>query len=210
MKRTTAGAAGALAVVLALTACGSPPGASPAVSVSPSPTATVRPTPTVDVPVAAATPPPARTTTPPVRLVAPSVGVDVSVQPVGVEPGGFMEIPADPSIGGWYRYGSDPSSQDGNVVIAAHVDSRIYSIGPFSRLRDLAGGAVIEVTDSAGTVHQYTVDSVEYIRKRELPVADLFAREGSRKLVLITCGGPIDPETNLYADNVVAIATPVG
>ncbi|MGN8552252.1 UNVERIFIED_CONTAM: class F sortase [Microbacterium sp. SLM126] len=208
MIRTTAGTASVLAVVLALTACASTPGAAPTAG-TPSPTATVRPTPAVEVPVAPATPPPSRTPTPPVRLVASTVGVDVGVQPVGVEPGGFMQIPDDPAIGGWYRYGSDPSSADGNVVIAAHVDSRVYSIGPFSRLRDLAAGAVVEVTDASGGVHRYAVESVTYIRKRELPVAELFAREGSRNLVLITCGGPIDPTTGLYADNVVAIATPV-
>ncbi len=208
MIRATAGTAGVLAVVLALTACGSSPGAAPAPT-APSPTATVRPTPAVDVPVAAATPQPARTPTPPVRLIAPTVGVDVAVQPVGVEPGGFMEIPDDPAIGGWYRYGSDPTSAEGNVVIAAHVDSRQFSIGPFSRLRDLAAGAVVEVTDAAGDVHKYAIESVTYIPKRELPVAELFAREGSKSLVLITCGGGIDPSTGLYADNVVAIATPV-
>lgn len=208
MTRAAAGTIGVLAVVLALTSCVPSPAAAPPPP-APSPTTTVRPTPAVDVPVISATPPPARTPIPPVRLVAPSVDVDVAVQPVGVDPGGFMEIPDDPSIGGWYRYGSDPSSEEGNVVIAAHVDSREYSIGPFSRLRDLAAGAVVEVTDSSGAVHKYAVESVKNIPKRKLPVAALFAREGARNLVLITCGGGIDPTTGLYADNVVAIATPV-
>lgn len=208
MLRTTAGVLGALAVVLALTSCSTPPSAAPEPA-SPSPTAAARPAPAADVPIVSATPPPPRTPTPPVRLVAPSVDVDVAVQPVGVEPSGFMEIPADPAIGGWYRFGSDPASTEGNVVIAAHVDSRVYSIGPFSRLRDLAEGAVVEVVDTSGRVHKYEVASVRNIPKRELPVAKLFAREGSQKLVLITCGGGIDPTTGLYADNVVAIATPV-
>lgn len=208
MGRTTARSLGVLAVVLLLTGCGSPPSAAPPTpTASPSPTA--RPTPAVDVPVAAATPGPVRKPVPPLRVVAPSVGVDMPVEPVGVEPSGFMEIPENPEIGGWYRYGSDPSSTDGNVVIAAHVDSRKYSIGPFSRLRDLAVGAVLEVTDAEGRVHRYAVDSVEYIPKKDLAGADLFAREGSRRLVLITCGGPIDPATGLYADNVVAIASPM-
>lgn len=208
MGRTTAGAIGVLAVVLLLTGCGSPPRAAPPTTTA-SPSPTVRPTPAVDVPVAAATPGPVREPVPPVRVVAPSVGVDMPVEPVGVEPSGFMEIPENPEIGGWYRYGSDPSSVDGNVVIAAHVDSRKYSIGPFSRLRDLAVGAVLEVADAEGRVHRYAVDSVEYIPKKDLAGADLFAREGSRRLVLITCGGPIDPATGLYADNVVAIASPM-
>ena len=208
MGRTTARSLGVLAVVVVLTGCGSPPSAAPPTPTA-SPSPTVRPTPAVDVPVAAATPGPVREPVPPVRVVAPSVGVDMPVEPVGVEPSGFMEIPENPEIGGWYRYGSDPSSVDGNVVIAAHVDSRKYSIGPFSRLRDLAVGAVLEVADAEGRMHRYAVDSVEYIPKKDLAGADLFAREGSRRLVLITCGGPIDPATGLYADNVVAIASPM-
>lgn len=208
MTRTIAGALGALAIVLALAGCGSAPEAAPT-QAEPAPTVTTRPTPSVDVPVAAATPTPARQGVPPVRVVAASVGVDVPVIPVGVEPGGFMELPVDPAIAGWYRYGADPSSEEGNVVISAHVDAPGYPIGPFSALRDLAAGAVIDVTDSAGGIRSYSVQSVTSYPKAELPVSELFAREGETRLVLITCGGPFDSSTGRYADNVVAIATPV-
>lgn len=145
---------------------------------------------------------------PPVRVVAASIDVDVPVVPVGVETGGFMELPADPAIGGWYRFGADLGASDGNVVISAHVDSPEYPIGPFSRLRDLPVGDVVEVTDAAGEVRRYAVQSVTYYPKAELPVDELFARSGTRSLVLITCGGQFDSRTGRYADNVVAIATP--
>jgi LPXTG-site transpeptidase (sortase) family protein len=146
---------------------------------------------------------------PPVRVVAASIDVDVPVVPVGVEAGGFMELPADPAIGGWYRFGADPAAPDGNVVISAHVDSPEYPIGPFSRLRDLPVGDVVEVTDAAGEVRRYAVQSVTYYPKADLPVGELFARSGTRSLVLITCGGDFDSRTGRYADNVVAIATPI-
>jgi sortase (surface protein transpeptidase) len=138
-----------------------------------------------------------------------SIDVDVPVVPVGVESGGFMELPVDPAVGGWYKYGADPSAPDGNVVVSAHVDAPQFPIGPFSRLRDVASGDTVEVTDAAGDVRRYSVQSVTYYPKAELPVADLFARSGSRDLVLITCGGAFDSRTGRYADNVVAIATPI-
>ncbi|MDY0909374.1 class F sortase [Microbacterium sp. CFBP9034] len=204
VTRTIAGGLAALAVVLCLAGCGSPPRAAPS---TPAPTAE-RPTPAVEVPVAAATPTPVRPSVPPVRVAVASIDVDVPVIPVGVESGGFMELPTDPAVAGWYRFGADPASSDGNIVISAHVDSPEYPIGPFSRLRDLPVGEVIDVTDAAGTTHDYVVESVTYYPKAGLPVAELFAREGTRALVLITCGGAFDSTTGRYADNVVAIATP--
>ncbi|MFE5410200.1 class F sortase [Microbacterium sp. NPDC056569] len=208
MGRAVAGVGASLAIALALTACGSPPRAAPSAP-APSATASALPTPAVEVPVAAATPSAARRPVPPVRVVAASIDVDVPVVPVGVEDGGFMELPPDPAIGGWYRFGADPTASDGNVVISAHVDSPQYPIGPFSRLRDLPVGEVVEVTDAAGATHRYTVQSVTYYPKAELPVEELFARSGTRSLVLITCGGLFDSRTGRYADNVVAIATPI-
>lgn len=208
MARAVAGFGASLAIALALTACGSPPRVAPSAS-APSATATALPTPAVEVPIAAATPSPARRPVPPIRVVAASIDVDVPVVPVGVEDGGFMELPADPAIGGWYRFGADPAASDGNVVISAHVDSPEYPIGPFSRLRDLAVGEVVEVTDAAGHTLRYAVQSVTYYPKADLPVDDLFARSGARNLVLITCGGEFDSRTGRYADNVVAIATPI-
>ena len=210
MGRAVAGAGASLAIALALTACGSSPGAAPsAPAPSATATATARPTPAVEVPIAAATPSPTRRPVPPVRVVAASIDVDIPVVPVGVEAGGFMELPVDPAIGGWYRFGSDPVALDGNVVISAHIDAPQYPIGPLSRLRDLPAGEVVEVTDAAGDVRRYQVQSVTYYPKADLPVDELFARSGTRNLVLITCGGQFDSRTGRYADNVVAIATPI-
>jgi len=210
MGRAVAGVGASLAIALALTACGSSPGAAPsAPAPSATATATARPTPAVEVPIAAATPSPTRRPVPPVRVVAASIDVDMPVVPVGVEAGGFMELPVDPAIGGWYRFGSDPVALDGNVVISAHIDAPQYPIGPLSRLRDLPAGEVVEVTDAAGDVRRYQVQSVTYYPKADLPVDELFARSGTRNLVLITCGGQFDSRTGRYADNVVAIATPI-
>jgi hypothetical protein len=43
--------------------------------------------------------------------------------------------------------------------------------------------------------------------KPKLPTG-IFTQNGSRKLVLVTCGGPFDQHTHHYVDNVVVTAVP--
>lgn len=193
------------AVVLLLVGCGTVPAATPSASAPPPPP----PKPVVDVPVAAATPTPVRPAVAPVRVSIAAAGIDVPVVPVGVEQSGLMELPVDPAVGGWYRFGPDPAAEKGNVLISAHVDAPGYPIGPFSRIRDLSPGAVVEVADAEGVMHTYAIESVTFYPKTSLPVDELFARDGAPALVLVTCGGAFDASTGTYEDNVVAIATPV-
>ncbi len=152
---------------------------------------------------------PVRETVPPVRVQVPSVGIDVSVQPVGVQPDGLMELPENVAIAGWYRYGPAPASTAGTTVIAAHVDSLEYGLGPFSRLKGLPAGTAIVVTTADGTVHNYTIESVTNVLKTQLPLDEVFDREGPRRITLITCGGQFDYDRLTYSDNIVVTAIPV-
>lgn len=199
-------------LVLALTGCGTASVESapqPATSL-PAPEISVpAPTPSVEIPVAPATPAPAAVVPAPVRVSVADAGIDVPVIPVGVDANQAMELPEDPAVAGWYRFGPGPQSPEGRTVVSAHVDMPGYGIGPFSRIRDLAQGTLIEVTDDTGNITRYRLDSVTYYKKADLPVDDLFARSGSPMLVLITCGGPFDASIGRYEDNVVALATPV-
>ncbi|SDH11776.1 class F sortase [Microbacterium pygmaeum] len=203
-----------LALVVALSACApvpSPSGAGASATSMPTSAApTPRPTAVVDVPIVDSAPTTLRPAIPPVRVQVASVGIDMEVVPVGIESGGFMELPADPAIGGWYRFGPDPWSGAGNTVISAHIDAPDYEIGPFAVLRDLPEGTEVDVAAADGQTARYAIASVTYYPKAELPTEELFARTGTRSLVLITCGGDFDSETGHYADNVVAIATPIG
>ncbi|MGZ8803759.1 MAG: class F sortase [Microbacterium sp.] len=195
-------------MVLALSACAPAPAPSGAGAPSASPTPTPRPTATFDVPIVDGALKPARAAVPPVRVQIGSAGIDMEVVPVGVEPGGFMELPPNPAIAGWYRFGPDPWSPDGNTVISAHIDAPDYPIGPFAALRDLGADTEVTVTAADGTSAAYGVTTVTYYPKQDLPVEELFARVGTRSLVLITCGGAFDSSTGRYADNVVVIAEP--
>ncbi len=107
---------------------------------------------------------------PPVRLTVPAIGVDVPVDPVGVQPDGQMEIPPLAERAGWYRYGASPQDVQGTAVIAAHVDSVASAgLGPFARLRELWVDAEIAVVLADGTTVPYRVDEVRQVPKTDVP-----------------------------------------
>ena len=205
-------------VAAALVACSAPAEQAPSASVAPHATApldaqgpaapgsaAVLPQ---DIPVRAAddasTPPPPV----PARLVVADLDVDMAIIGVGTEADGTMTLPASGADAGWYRFGSAPASPSGTTVLASHVDTRAEGLGPFARLRDAQVGTAVSVTDEDGTVHSYTVSSVDRIAKTRVPLDEIFARTGPARLVLLTCGGAWDASIGHYEDNVVVTAVP--
>ncbi|MBI9115829.1 class F sortase [Sanguibacter suaedae] len=146
----------------------------------------------------------------PAVLTVASVDISMDVVPVGVADDGTMAIPETALDAGWYQHGPAPASPAGTTVLAAHVDTRTEGLGPFARLVDVAVGADVTVVDGAGTVHRYTVSTVERVSKEEVPLADVFDRAGAQRLVLVTCGGNFDRSTGHYVDNVIVTAVPAG
>jgi hypothetical protein len=145
----------------------------------------------------------------PVRITAPGLGIDARVDAVGVDPNGLMTLPEDVDRVGWYRFGPVPG-QEGSSVLAGHVDDEEQGLGALSPLRRAEVGDELAVTDADGTTSRWRVVARELIRKRALPVGELFRRDGAPRLTLITCGGPFLPEFGSYRDNVVVVAEPVG
>jgi LPXTG-site transpeptidase (sortase) family protein len=120
-----------------------------------------------------------------------------------------MRLPRDARLAGWYRFGSHPGSGTGSVVVAAHVDSRTQGLGAFYRLRDTRPGDRVTLLTGGGRPSAYRVVARELVRKRSLPLEDLFRRDGREVLTLITCGGRYLSDAGGYQDNVVVSAVPV-
>ncbi|MEM9565577.1 MAG: class F sortase [Actinomycetota bacterium] len=143
----------------------------------------------------------------PTRLTIESLGIDQApVIGVGVETDGAMEVPPADEVG-WYRYSPLPG-QAGSSILAAHIAFDGEN-GVFVRLADIELGAVVEVTDEEGLTRAYQVETVDRYDKEQLPEDIVFARSGTERLVLVTCGGRFDPELRSYDDNVVVVATPL-
>jgi sortase (surface protein transpeptidase) len=145
----------------------------------------------------------------PARLSIPDLDVDATVDGVGVQDDGAMVIPAAPTSVGWYRYGAAPADPAGTTVIAGHVATREDGPGALAPLRSAEPGMRVTVTTADGAEHEYEVAGRERIVKKALPVDEIFARDGSPLLVLITCGGEYLPELRSHRDNVVVTAVPV-
>lgn len=159
------------------------------------------------VTAAPAVPPVPEPVVAPVRVRVPTVGLDMAVRPTGVGRGGQMQLPSDPRLLGWYRFGPAPSSGTGAAVLAGHVDSRRYGVGPLSRLAAVSAGDTVRVLSADGRVTVYRVDSIERFDRQGLPDA-VFTRSGPERLRLVTCTGAFIPEAGGYQQNLVVTAVP--
>lgn len=149
----------------------------------------------------------ARDVRPPTRVRVPALGLDAAVRPVGVGGERQMRLPADPRVLGWYRFGAAPGDR-GSVVLAGHVDSRRFGVGPLADLQAIGVGDRVEVAVGAAGIRSYRVDSIERFDRRALP-AEVFGRTGPERLRLVTCTGPYLPEAGGYQQNLVVTAVPL-
>jgi sortase (surface protein transpeptidase) len=155
-----------------------------------------------------AAPQPRATAAVPVRLAIPDLGVDVALDPVGVDADGQLQIPDDVDRAGWYRFGPVPGGP-GNAVVAGHVDDAEQGLGALAPLREAAVGTEVVVSDDSVRINRWRIVSRELIAKETIPLDTLFSRSGSARLVILTCGGPFDVATRHYRDNVVVVAEPL-
>lgn len=141
----------------------------------------------------------------PLSITIPSIGVTGTIVDAGLLADGTLEVPADPSIAGWYAGGPRPGER-GPAVIAGHVDSKRAGPGVFWRLRELRVGAAVTIQTTTTTL-TYVVDVVERHPKDDFPTERVYGPTPDRALRLITCGGSFDRSTGHYRDNVVAFLT---
>ena len=142
-----------------------------------------------------------------VRVQVVSADIDSVVRPAGVSPDGQMALPPDPEVLGWYRFGPAPGDGTGSVVLAGHLDSERYGLGPLVGLRDVESGDPVRVTRADGTRGRYTVVDVRRYDRQALP-EKLFTRTGPERLRIITCGGDYLPDEGGYQQNLVVTAVP--
>lgn len=145
---------------------------------------------------------------PPVRMQIQELGIDMSVEPVGLTESGDMALFENPSNAGWYRYGAWPGRGSGSTVIAAHVDSVQWGLGPMAELSKVKPGMEIVVTLADSSQVFYNVDDSGLVLKTEVPWESVFDRSGSSNLTIVTCGGDIDWDRMSYESNTIVTALP--
>jgi sortase (surface protein transpeptidase) len=141
----------------------------------------------------------------PTRLSIPDIEVDARITDVALTEAGAMEAPVNYDDVGWYRLGAKPG-EAGRAVMAGHVDSKS---GPaiFYRLRDLAPGAVIEVTLGGNSeTLRYVVQGTATYPEHEAPLDRIFGPSDRSELILITCAGDFDFAEGVYPERLVVYA----
>jgi hypothetical protein len=159
--------------------------------------------------------PPARyTPSSDVRLVVPSLGVDLPLLPM--TPHGDTIDPPLLTAGYWIEpYGAPVGSAaeaTNTLYIAAHSagygdDGFDPLIAADGRGSTLAAGDVVEVRTPTGTV-RYTVQSTRRYGKDELPDADEVWEVSPGRLVLVTCFQRADG--SIATENLVVVAEAQG
>jgi hypothetical protein len=145
----------------------------------------------------------------PVRLEIGRIGVSTTLQRLGKDGHGAVEVPSGPrqwQEAGWYAGGTRPGDP-GSAVILGHVDSRRDGPAVFFRLRDLRRGDEVTVVRADGSAVRFAVDRTEQYPKDRFPTDDVYYPTLTPGLRLVTCGGEFDPADGHYRSNVIVFAT---
>ncbi len=140
-----------------------------------------------------------------VSLSIPSIEVDTSLVPLGLDPtSGALVPPRRYDVAGVFTQGPVPGDP-GPAVIAGHVDSQ-SGPGVFYRLEELTVGASISVSLSDGQRMDFRVVDVARYPKTDFPTFEVYGPTPGAQLRLITCGGTFDHSRQSYLDDIVVFA----
>jgi sortase (surface protein transpeptidase) len=181
-----------LALILALDGCSLTPTPGSGALHSSSPPATS--TPSIVTPAIV----PSRPKPIPVRLLIPHIGLNASVESLGILPNGDLARNPWEDVG-WYDAGPLPG-QRGSAVIDGHLDRPGGYPAIFWRLRDLQVGNNVWVITANGTRLHFRVTRIAFYLPQEAPIQDIFGNTGGKYLNLITCAGdwiPSEHQTTL-------------
>src|SRR6266496_307213 len=158
-------------------------------------------------PTASPVPPPL----PFVRLLIPSIGVNASIESVGVRPDGTMETPAQRPWNdvGWYNSGPRPGER-GSAVIAGHLDRPGGNPAVFWHLRDLHIGDSVLVVGASGKALRFQVTRIIFFQPQDAPAQDVFGNTAGSFLNLTTCAGDWIPTQHQTALRLVVYTSLAG
>ena len=137
----------------------------------------------------------------PTRLVIPTIGLNASVESLGVLANGDLATPRKRPWAdvGWYASGPLPG-EPGSAVIDGHLDRPGGFPAVFWRLRDLQVGNAVLVMDAKGKTILFRVTRVALYPPQDAPLREIFEKNGGTYLNLITCAGdwiPSQSQTTL-------------
>jgi sortase A len=160
-----------------------------------------------NAPVPSPTPKPSPTISPfliqnPKTLTIKKINVAAEIEHVGLDSQNRMDVPKNVKNVAWYKLGFK-IGENGNAVIAGHLDTKSGAPAVFYKLNDLQNGDIVSVTDSSGKIANFRVTGKATFKYDQVPLEEVFGSSNRPKLNLMTCGGEWDEKSKNYSHRIV-------
>ncbi|MDQ2839067.1 MAG: class F sortase [Actinomycetota bacterium] len=140
-------------------------------------------------------------------LAIPGQSVTASIQAQVVDVAGYLGVPANVRVVGYYTGGGTLDGRVGDLLVTGHVNYVGQGTGALGRIGQLKVGDPV-ITRGAGAAQGWRITALaSYPKSTGLPAA-IFRATGRRALTLITCGGVLDRQAGNYLSNIVVTAMP--
>jgi hypothetical protein len=147
----------------------------------------------------------------PNRIEIPKIHANAPIVSVGTTADRELEIPLDPHVVGWWRYGAKPGATVGTAILAGHINYAGVT-GSMAEIGKLDPGDLVYLfgKQNADNKHEvaFRVTGVRTYHKTGLPYKQIFDQKSVGRIAIVTCGGPFDASTGNYLDNIVVFAVP--
>lgn len=141
----------------------------------------------------------------PIRITIPKLRLDATVEPVGTDTQGRMDVPKHVQDVGWYMMGTKPGEK-GSAVIDGHLDTVTGAPAVFYYVSKLQARDTIIITDDKNTSRTFIVTSNISYPYDKVPLGQVFNTADKPRLNLITCQGTWDKATKNYSNREVIYA----
>jgi LPXTG-site transpeptidase (sortase) family protein len=143
-------------------------------------------------------------TTTPMHMKIPNIGVDATIESLGLTPDGAVDVPKGPKDVAWFNRGPRPG-EIGSAVISGHFGWKNGIPAVFDNLNKLKSGDKIYVENENGTKATFIVREIRtYDSRANAP--EVFNSQSGTHLNLITCGGNWIANQKSYTKRLVVFA----
>jgi sortase (surface protein transpeptidase) len=141
----------------------------------------------------------------PVSLQIPKLNLQATIEQVGMDKQGRMDVPKNADNVGWYNLGYKPGDK-GSAVMAGHLDKASGAPAVFWNVSKLHPGDTILVTEENGKRLTFSVSKVTNYPYNDFPLQEVFGASDEARLNLITCQGTWNKTTGNYSHRTVVFA----
>jgi sortase A len=138
----------------------------------------------------------------PLTISIPKIHVNATIESVGMDSQGRMDVPKTADDTAWYLPGYKPGMK-GSAVIDGHLDRVTGAPAVFWNLKKLAPGDIINITENNGQTYTFLIDRIVRYPYNSFPIKEVFGASEIPMLNLITCNGVWDKNTKNYSDRLV-------